>query len=161
MGHMPLGVARQAQSVYVTHPPPALICSLTHSAFVATSPPNRRAALFERSRPIVLLLMPIILPPSLMRIVILSYTHICSSFTFSGAFLSPSHLLLFTVVSVYPILVSFYCNPPPPPTHTIGMCPCWGSDPASEHPAAQKPPLGRGPPLVWGVHLDAPGQQRE
>ena len=38
------------------------------------------------------------------------------------------------------------------------MLPRLGSDPASRHPGAQKPPLGRFPlPLVWGVHLDAHG----
>ena len=42
----------------------------------------------------------------------------------------------------------------------VVMCPRWGSDPASGHPGAQKPPLGRDPPPpVWGVHLDVPGQQ--
>ena len=43
----------------------------------------------------------------------------------------------------------------------VVMCPRRGSDPASGHPRAQKPPLGRDPPPpVWGVHLDARGQQR-
>ena len=36
-----------------------------------------------------------------------------------------------------------------------------GGDPASGHPGAQQPPLGRAPPpSVRGVHLDAPGQRR-
>ena len=31
------------------------------------------------------------------------------------------------------------------------MCPDQGSDPASGHPGAQKPPLGRGPHRRYGV----------
>ena len=42
----------------------------------------------------------------------------------------------------------------------VVMCPCQGSEPASGHPRAQKPPLGRGPPPpAWGVHVGAPGQR--
>ena len=41
------------------------------------------------------------------------------------------------------------------------MCPPRGKDPASGHPRAQKPPLGRGPSLLaQNGRLDAPGQQR-
>ena len=41
------------------------------------------------------------------------------------------------------------------------MCPRRGIDPASGHPRAQKPPLGRGPsPPVWDGRLDATGQRR-
>ena len=41
------------------------------------------------------------------------------------------------------------------------ICPCRGKDPASGHPRAQKPPLGRGSsPPVWDDRLDAPSQWR-
>ena len=40
------------------------------------------------------------------------------------------------------------------------LCPRWGTDPASGHPGAQKPPLGRGPSLpVWDDCLEALGQR--
>ena len=41
------------------------------------------------------------------------------------------------------------------------MCPRRGNDPASGHPRAHQPPLGRGTsPLAWDGRLDAPGQRR-
>ena len=41
------------------------------------------------------------------------------------------------------------------------MCPRRGNDPASGHPRAHQPPLGRGTsPPAWDGHLDAPGQRR-
>ena len=41
------------------------------------------------------------------------------------------------------------------------MCPRRGNDPASGHPRAHQPPLGRGTsPPAWGGRLDAPGQRR-
>ena len=43
----------------------------------------------------------------------------------------------------------------------VVMCWCRGTDPASGHLRAHRPPLGRGSrPLVLGAHLDAPGQRR-
>ena len=41
------------------------------------------------------------------------------------------------------------------------MCPRRGNDPASGHPKAHQPPLGRGTsPPAWDGRLDAPGQRR-
>ena len=41
------------------------------------------------------------------------------------------------------------------------MCPRRGNDPASGHPRAHQPPLGRGTsPPAWDGRLDAPGQRR-
>ena len=41
------------------------------------------------------------------------------------------------------------------------MCPRRGNDPASGHPRAHQPPLGRGTSLpAWDGRLDAPGQRR-
>ena len=41
------------------------------------------------------------------------------------------------------------------------MCPRRGNDPASGHPRAHQPPLGRGTsPPAWDGGLDAPGQRR-
>ena len=41
------------------------------------------------------------------------------------------------------------------------MCPRRGDDPASGHPRAHQPPLGRGTsPPAWDGRLDAPGQRR-
>ena len=43
----------------------------------------------------------------------------------------------------------------------VVMCPRRGNDPASGHPRAHQPPLGRGtPPLARDGRLDAPGQRR-
>ena len=43
----------------------------------------------------------------------------------------------------------------------IVMCPRRGNDPASGHPRAHQPPLGRGTsPPAWDGRLDAPGQRR-
>ena len=42
------------------------------------------------------------------------------------------------------------------------MCPRRGNDPASGHPRAHQPPLGRGTsPPAWDGCLDAPGQRRK
>ena len=41
------------------------------------------------------------------------------------------------------------------------MCPRWGKDPASGHPRAHQPPLGRGTsPPAWDGRLDAHRQRR-
>ena len=43
----------------------------------------------------------------------------------------------------------------------VVMCPRRGNDPASGHPRAHQPPLGRGTsPPAWDGRLDAPGQRR-
>ena len=43
----------------------------------------------------------------------------------------------------------------------VFMCPRRGNDPASGHPRAHQPPLGRGTsPPAWDGRLDAPGQRR-
>ena len=43
----------------------------------------------------------------------------------------------------------------------VVMCPRWGNNPASGHPRAHRPPLGRGTsPLAWDGRLDARGQRR-
>ena len=43
----------------------------------------------------------------------------------------------------------------------VVMCPRRGNDPASGHPRAHHPPLGRGTsPPAWDGRLDAPGQRR-
>ena len=43
----------------------------------------------------------------------------------------------------------------------VVMCPRRGNDPASGHPRAHQPPLGRGnSPPAWDGRLDAPGQRR-
>ena len=43
----------------------------------------------------------------------------------------------------------------------VVMCPRRGNDPASGHPRAHQPPLGRGTsPPAWDGPLDAPGQRR-
>ena len=43
----------------------------------------------------------------------------------------------------------------------VVMCPGRGNDPASGHPRAHQPPLGRGTsPPAWDGRLDAPGQRR-
>ena len=43
----------------------------------------------------------------------------------------------------------------------VVMCPRRGNDPASSHPRAHQPPLGRGTsPPAWDGRLDAPGQRR-
>ena len=43
----------------------------------------------------------------------------------------------------------------------VVMCPRRGNDPASGHPRAHQPPLGRGTsPPAWDARLDAPGQRR-
>ena len=58
------------------------------------------------------------------------------------------------------ILYPFKCIHAIPPWRAgtdhwkVVVCPRRGSDPASGHPGAQKPPLGRGPPpLVWALPL--------
>ena len=46
-------------------------------------------------------------------------------------------------------------------TRKVVMCPRRGNDPASGHPRAHQPPLGRGTsPPAWDGRLDAPGQRR-
>ena len=43
----------------------------------------------------------------------------------------------------------------------VVMCPRRGNDPASGHPRAHQPPLGRGTSLpAWDGRLDAPSQRR-
>ena len=94
--------------------------------------------------------------------------------TTKSAEVQQSHVLNTGANSGRPV-ISVIPPPPPPPEaqdtrtrprgmRSRGKSPpdghplCWGSDPTSGHPKAQKPLLGRGPPpSVWGCPLGQTG----